>query len=293
MDLESLCKEINYVNRELGAIQIKIDKASNAKNYPNDKLYSMKHIIDYFMMEYYRTACRKKQLELLLLDILNDKPITEDYRDIDEGFYTVTDIIQDDIGIKTKIKKPRRPIKVEKEKQSDNTDNEIDICLKKITIENHSLLSSFDVGLLIMALKKVPAKISRLFFNKGYRLIAVTNDKLGYHVAGRCNYNKRTIELACDVSNKYDRTMYHELGHMIDLNYDNNTFISNSAQFLTIYNKEKRHLIYLQEDMYEYCIRDSQEYFAESFAEYMESGFELKRNAPKTYEFIKDYINTL
>lgn len=298
MRVIQLMKEIGYIEKELDAIQIKIDKANNPQN---DPLYMAKYIVDYFMMEYFRTASRKKQLEeeLAILTTRDIVPDTDTIKEDNDGFYSSTNIIQDDI-----VFRPRKPKKEPAPKTTtkpsnkandsyqSNDDNEVEVCPKKIRIENQHLLDSFDVGVLNLAIKKVPARVSQLFFDKGYKIAIVTNDKIGYHVAGKCSYTKKTIELACDVANSYDRTMYHELGHMIDYDY-NGSFTSDSAQFLEIYKKEKKHLVYLQEDMYNYCTRDPQEYFAESFAEYIESSYELKRNAPKTYQFINDYVKTL
>lgn len=83
----------------------------------------------------------------------------------------------------------------------------------------------------------------------------------------------------------------HELGHLID-NCKPYSYASKTPTFLAIYNKEKDY-VYVEVGNYEYATSDSTEYFASMFCEYITRPALLKIVAPKTYEFMKQYIEKL
>jgi hypothetical protein len=82
----------------------------------------------------------------------------------------------------------------------------------------------------------------------------------------------------------------HELGHLID-NCKPYGYVSKTPTFLAIYNKEKDY-VYVELN-HENAISNSTEYFASMFCEYITRSALLKIVAPKTYEFMKRYIENL
>lgn len=178
--------------------------------------------------------------------------------------------------------------------EAEESDNETEVCFKKIIIEKEQLLSSFDIAMIRKTINDLPAQVKRIFFNNRYK-IRVQQYISNGDAAGQCDYNNHLILLDSHngrgLLNQADDTICHELGHMIDYNYTTKTFASNSVKFKEIYNKEK--LAFNVDYNYDYVTRDSQEYFAQSFSEYIRKPWQLKNSTPKTYEFMKEYIKNL
>ena len=204
-------------------------------------------------------------------------------KDIDSGVFSCKPDNKDNATFARK-----RPKRKPQEQPKENKPNES----YKIKIENDALLESCDRGDISVGIKKLPKSIMKLLNNRGYKIRIVPIKELNHDFAGQCNYSNRIIKIAFDCdNNKYD-VLLHELGHMIDYERQGR-FISNSAEFIRIYNQEKIYFVYQSPNMYEYHKKDPQEFFAESFREYITEPYNLKALAPKTYEFIKNYILTL
>ena len=183
--------------------------------------------------------------------------------------------------------------KEEKPKETENCDNEEEVCFKKIVIEQEQLLESFNIAVIRKTIYELPAKIKRIFFNNNYKIRIEQDINFG-ESAGQCNYNKRLILIDCHgdyTANIIDDTVCHELGHMIDRDYKTNRHISDSLQFKAIYNREK--LGFNVDRLYDYVTKNTHEYFAQAFSEYIRNPWRLKSCSPKTYEFMKNYIDTL
>lgn len=88
----------------------------------------------------------------------------------------------------------------------------------------------------------------------------------------------KTIYLA---NSTKEKVFLHELGHAIE----NEEIIK---QFRPIYREEKT---WLKDDKYHQST--VYEYFAESVRCYMSTRETLRQNAPKTYDFVKKYIESL
>lgn len=223
-------------------------------------------------------------------EYFNKEEGKKEEKDIDSGVYSCKPNNKDNATFARKRpkKKPQEQPKQEQPKEN-NKPNES----YKIKIENDMLLESCDIGKILMGVQRLPRAIIEILKNKGYKIRAVSSEELsrGLNFAGQWNSN-RIIKIAFDCPNdKYD-VLLHELGHMIDYERQGR-FISNSAEFIRIYNKEKVHFVYQSPNIYEYHKKDPQEFFAESFREYITEPYNLKALAPKTYEFIKNYILTL
>lgn len=212
-------------------------------------------------------------------------------KDIDSGVFSCKPDNKDNATFARKRPKTKPQEQPKQEQPKENKPNE-SYKPYKIKIENDALLESCDRGEILMGVQKLPKSIIKLLNNRGYRIRIVPIEELNHDFAGLCSYSNRIIKIAFDSNNnKYD-VLLHELGHMID--YERRgCFISNSAEFIRIYNQEKIHFVYQSPNMYEYHKKDPQEFFAESFREYITEPYNLKALAPKTYEFIKNYILTL
>lgn len=162
----------------------------------------------------------------------------------------------------------------------------------KITIENDNLLNSYDKGQIILAIKKLPTSLIKMLNNKGYKIKVVPGSELGDGVAGIHNNGTKTIKLSFDCNNNKDDVFLHELGHMLDFNAGY-PLTSNSTEFIKIYKYENIHFFDQSSNLFEHHSQDPKEYFAESFREYILEPWKLKSNAPKTYEFMKRYIENL
>lgn len=200
-------------------------------------------------------------------------------------------LTKDDISF-TKREKEKMKKQAEQTVQ-DSCDNEEEICFKKIVIEQEQLLESFNIAVIRKTIYDLPAKIKRIFFNNNYKIRIEQDIDFG-ESAGQCDYHNRLILIDCHgdyTANTIDDTVCHELGHMIDRDYKTNRHISDSLQFKAIYNREK--LGFNVDRLYDYVTKNTHEYFAQAFSEYIRNPWRLKSCSPKTYEFMKNYIDTL
>lgn len=119
---------------------------------------------------------------------------------------------------------------------------------------------------------RADASLLEAFASLGYRLQVDPS----YSFWGHIDAASRTLKLK-----KADDTVYHELGHFL-------AFLSGNAdqttRFQGIYRKEK--------DRYKgydksYVLQNSQEYFAQSYKEYVLNQSKLMRERPRTYQAIQ------
>lgn len=111
-------------------------------------------------------------------------------------------------------------------------------------------------------------------------------------VVGTTNYSIKNILVTTNRDNKkVIHTMLHELGHAIDSYTDENCpgKFSDLNEFEKIYEKEEINAFRSTSNK-NYYKRDIHEYFAESFALYIENNAELIKEQPETYEFIKNIL---
>lgn len=120
--------------------------------------------------------------------------------------------------------------------------------------------------------KKVPANVMNAFNELGFTINI--NSKLPN--AGNFSTSKHCIQLKTANSSH----LLHEMGHFLSCLKDN---AAKSDEFVYIYKSEK--------DKYkgsnkEYIISTNDEYFAESYRDYVENPSKLKKERPKTYTYI-------
>lgn len=100
----------------------------------------------------------------------------------------------------------------------------------------------------------------------------------------------KTIYLEA-TSSKFKKTVIHELGHALDYSLG---FISGDTEFMEIYETEKdkfKVTMYIPFDNQHKS--NEKEYFADSLQEYVLNPSSLESHTPKTYNYIKNLLDTL
>lgn len=125
---------------------------------------------------------------------------------------------------------------------------------------------------------KVGYSVSNAFDTLGFKIYVDPS----VHYSGYYSTKDRSITLR-----KNDNTLYHELGHFV-------SFISgcscSSAEFKEIYSREKAKYTKYNKA---YVCKDSNEFFAECYYLYLTDSSWLKRNLPKTYQFIQKSLQKI
>ena len=146
---------------------------------------------------------------------------------------------------------------------------------------------------------QIPQEIRNAFEEKGWSIVITDSATLnrksninmvipdGYILAGSTAVNAKTIYLN-DLSYLSYESICHEMGHFFDVELskevNGNVRSSKSQDFIDIWNAEK--------NSYgdPYCISTSAEYFADSFASYIQNGENLKAKCPRTYNYIAGIV---
>ena len=133
---------------------------------------------------------------------------------------------------------------------------------------------------------ELPTKVKDMFEDNGYRIYVVSSIDNDEYILGQTRFMSRTI-LIKNTGPFVERTVFHEFGHLLDdeLAF---SFISESDMFIDIYNSEKGN--FKVDNNYDYFISSHLEYFASAFSEYMIRPARLKRNTPRTYDFIEQCL---
>lgn len=146
----------------------------------------------------------------------------------------------------------------------------------------------------------IPQEIRNAFESKGWKIIitdtATMNKRSninmvipdGYVLAGSTAVQAKTIYLN-DLAYLSYESICHEMGHFFDVELaptvNGGTRCSKSSDFISIWNAEKK--------QYgdPYCTSTAAEYFADSFASYIQDGESLKRRCPLTYDYVSGVIS--
>lgn len=141
----------------------------------------------------------------------------------------------------------------------------------------------------VEAFDGLPDHIEDFYMDEHGKILIVDDESNNLSWAGQ--YTPRNDEIKIK-KNSYDIkvVLYHEIGHMIDFKYKNFIVLSNTREFKEIYEEEKDNFK-VDHSNPEYFRNNRQEYFAQAFSEYLINPERLKKNCPKTYEFIKYNID--
>lgn len=103
---------------------------------------------------------------------------------------------------------------------------------------------------------------------------------------GRFSVREQNIQL----KRGYSSYLIHELGHFLSIVKGHNAYIDETDTFKAIYEAEKNAY---QGNNKRYVTSDTSEYFAESFRDYTEDAAALKRQRPRTYDYIHKAVSSL
>ena len=87
-----------------------------------------------------------------------------------------------------------------------------------------------------------------------------------------------------------DLTLYHEIGHMYDFRYYTFKCLSESDEFMDIFESERMNFKTFHSDL-DYLRASPEEYFAQAFADFVKHPRRVKRYCPRTYDYINKYVN--
>lgn len=161
--------------------------------------------------------------------------------------------------------------------------NKYDACT--IWLEDGAHESYADIA--ITYIDKLPKSFIRTLMDEGWKFIITTrNIENTYqsktkNTIGLTIYSKKRIYVQNN-EGYIASAVIHELGHALD--YLNN-YISFSDEWVTIFNEERK-----QSGYADYFINDSREYFAESVQQYYTYREMVRKNTPKSYEFLKNLM---
>ena len=172
-----------------------------------------------------------------------------------------------------------------------NSDDDVDAFLASLDEEDDVYDEDEDASL-DEIYDELPEVVKNLFINTDCTLTEVDHMESNPKAVGMFIHNDITHYYAIEIirgefGSSKESIVYHEFGHLLDYGY-NECYKSNSKIFREIYEAEKG--AFVVDDNYEYVTKDPQEYFAESFAEYMTNPDRLRDNTPMTYDYIEHVL---
>ena len=172
-----------------------------------------------------------------------------------------------------------------------NSDDDVDAFLASLD-EEDDVYDEDDDASLDEIYDELPEVVKNLFINTDCTLTEVDHMESNPKAVGMFIHNDITHYYAIEIIRgefncSKESIVYHEFGHLLDYGY-NECYKSNSKIFREIYEAEKG--AFVVDDNYEYVTKDPQEYFAESFAEYMTNPDRLRDNTPMTYDYIEHVL---
>lgn len=142
---------------------------------------------------------------------------------------------------------------------------------------------------------KIPENAIKRFNEDGWELILTNKPIAGNYystalgpVAGVTAYDKKTIYIA-GKKIAIKRATIHEIGHFVDSCFG---YPSKTTEFVKIFNNE-RYMFDEQNKLDEHNISSPQEYFAEIFSQICLYQETCKSSAPQSYEYVKQYVDTI
>ena len=188
-------------------------------------------------------------------------------------------------------------IEEEKEETAETSETAEQLKVESKTLKVYTTTETTEK--VIEQLELLPEEISKKL--AGWTIYA-DNKKL-YEIADENGeYNGTPIEYLGGISFKQskviflneeyvDTSLLHEIGHAINSEYG---FLSDTEEFKNIYESEKYNFdCYVGDGDEEHCIKNTSEYFAEAFHQYLLAADLLKEDCPATYNYIDSFLNNL
>lgn len=131
----------------------------------------------------------------------------------------------------------------------------------------------------------LPDKVYQDFKNEKYHVIQDPGSKLFKDTVNLGVFSARKKAVILREYQSDQKVLLHEMGHYVDLK---NNFGSLSQEFIQIYHLESKKI-----DSLSYSRKDSKEYFAEAFMMYCKYPYTLKKEFPKTYNYIAQTLQDI
>jgi hypothetical protein len=135
----------------------------------------------------------------------------------------------------------------------------------------------------------LPDKVLDLYESSNCKIIIIDDKKNNMDYDGRYYPFLNNIYVKKN-SALLDLTLYHEIGHMYDFKYYTFKCLSESDEFMDIFESERMNFKTFHSDL-DYFRASHEEYFAQAFAEFVKHPRRLKRYCPRTYDYINKYVN--
>ena len=135
----------------------------------------------------------------------------------------------------------------------------------------------------------LPDKVLDLYESSNCKIIIIDDKKTNLDYDGRYYPVMNNIYVKKN-SSLLDATVYHEIGHMYDYKYYTFRCLSETDEFMDIFESERMNFKTSHSEI-EYFRASHEEYFAQAFAEFIKHPRRLKRYCPRTYDYINRYVN--
>lgn len=244
---------------------------------------------------YYRNNTKILSRQDIFLKYFKEYCFNKDY--MDEDIYKILDkLFSFDKGnIEEKI--------ITHNNFSNTIENYIDINERgKIEYVKYNEILYYDntvdtqiLHLLDVVISTLPENILLKIQKENYTIIITDKDLKvnNLKAAGFAVIFEKFIVINSNVINRIDSIFYHELGHIIDYNYSNNTFLHRQTEFLQLYynniNTYKNINLY-SKPKGNYETSNAQEFFACSFEDYISSPIQLKTQYPDIFKYMEKLV---
>lgn len=135
----------------------------------------------------------------------------------------------------------------------------------------------------------LPDKVLDLYESSNCKITIIDDKKSNMDYDGRYYPFLNNIYVKKN-SSLLESTVYHEIGHMYDFKYYTFKCLSETDEFIDIFESEKMNFKTSHSEI-EYFRASHEEYFAQAFAEFIKHPRRLKRYCPRTYDYINKYVN--
>ena len=177
-------------------------------------------------------------------------------------------------------------VDIDSEKTSIDIINNILIAKGSVSVSSYNKSIDILKGVSLDLLKRFDSMGIKVYITSGEAedlYVSLMGESIDESISGIFVWNISKPFIIVETS-YLDSTLLHEVGHAIDYILGKGNFVSEDKEFLSVYEEEKD-IFFSSND---YVKNSSKEYFAESYVLFCNSPYNLKTEAPKTYEYFKN-----
>lgn len=177
-------------------------------------------------------------------------------------------------------------VDIDSEKTSIDIINNILIAKGSVSVSSYNKSIDILKGVSLDLLKRFDSMGIKIYITSGEAedlYVSLMGESIDESISGIFVWNISKPFIIVETS-YLDSTLLHEVGHAIDYILGKGNFVSEDKEFLSVYEEEKD-IFFSSND---YVKNSSKEYFAESYVLFCNSPYNLKTEAPKTYEYFKN-----